>query len=296
MGPFWRIWYPKKFTTAMKVLNDFLEPYIERAISRSREDIERKEQHGEKVNFTDSLSQFTRDRTVLRDQLVSTLIAGRDTTACTLSWLFYELSHHPHIYQTLREEVLKTLGTDGKPTYDDLKSMKYMQWCLNEGIPISSTNIVLRLYPIVPFNVRTALTDTTLPHGGGSTGLDVRPVHILIKPIAVPKGTQCGYSVLVMQRRQDLFGSTVDEFNPSRWATWTPVAWTYIPFNGGPRICLGQNFALTEMAYATARMCQVFTGIESRALEKRGTGVFKTDIVLSPLFGVKVGLLVGKAG
>jgi cytochrome P450 len=95
-----------------------------------------------------------------------------------------------------------------------------------------------------------------------------------------------------MQRRADLFGPTVDDFVPTRWATWTPVPWTYIPFNGGPRICLGQNFALTEMAYATARMCQVFERIENRNTGKRGgRDNFKTDIVLSPLKGVQVGLI-----
>jgi cytochrome P450 len=94
-----------------------------------------------------------------------------------------------------------------------------------------------------------------------------------------------------MQRRTDLFGPTVHDFNPSRWAAWTPAPWTYIPFNGGPRICLGQNFAMTEMAYATARMCQVFEKIENRSCDKRGTNGFRTDIVLSPLHGVKVGLV-----
>jgi cytochrome P450 len=133
MGPLWRLWCPKEFTAAMVVLNNFIEPYVERAI-QTREHFDTKERMGEKINFTDSLSQFTVDRTVLRDQLVSTLLAGRDTTACTLSWLFYELSHHPDVYQTLREEVLRTLRTDGKPTYDHLKSMKYLQWCLNEGL------------------------------------------------------------------------------------------------------------------------------------------------------------------
>jgi len=117
----------------MNVLNSFVEPFVERAIHESEADIERKEQSGQKVNFTDSLSQFTKDRKVLRDQLVSTLLAGRDTTACTLSWLFYELAYHPAVYAKLRAEVLHTLGTDGKPTYDDLKSMKYMQYCLNES-------------------------------------------------------------------------------------------------------------------------------------------------------------------
>jgi cytochrome P450 len=94
----------------------------------------------------------------------------------TLSWLYYELSYHPEIYARLREEVLSTLGKDGKPTYEHLKSMRYLQYCLNESTSNHfPTNIVLRLYPIVPFNVRTALVDTTLPRGGGPHGEDVLP-------------------------------------------------------------------------------------------------------------------------
>ena len=54
---------------------------------------------------------------------------------------------------------------------------------------------------------------------------------------------------------------------------------------------MGQNFALTEMAYATARMCQVFERIEERSGEKRGSVGYRTDIVLSPANGVKVGLI-----
>ena len=133
IGPFWRVYWPKDFRDSIKVLNNFIEPFVERAIGQSQADIEAKENGGEKVNFTDSLSRFTNDRTVLRDQLVSTLLAGRDTTACTLSWLFYELAYHPEVYAKLRDEVLKTLGPNGKPTYEDLKSMKYLQYCLNEG-------------------------------------------------------------------------------------------------------------------------------------------------------------------
>ena len=112
---------------------------------------------------------------------MSTLLAGRDTTACTLSWLTYELAYHPEVYAKLREEVLAHLGTDGRPTYEDLKSMKYMQWCLNEGTPQKRKvlMLVLRLYPIVPFNVRAALVDTSLPRGGGPHGLDV-PSSFLI--------------------------------------------------------------------------------------------------------------------
>ena len=96
-----------------------------------------------------------------------------------------------------------------------------------------------------------------------------------------------------MHRRMDLFGPTVNDFDPSRWETWSPVPWTYIPFNGGPRICLGQYFAMTEMAYATARIVQIFERIEERSGMKRGNHCFKTDVILSPSLGVQVGLITG---
>lgn len=127
MGPFWRIYHPSGLKSAIKTIDDFVEPFLERAIAEGKEE-------DPKGNFTQSLAHFTTDRKVLRDQLVNALIAGRDTTAATLSWLFYELSYHPAAYAKLREEVINTLGTDNKPTYQLLKGMKYLQWCLNEGI------------------------------------------------------------------------------------------------------------------------------------------------------------------
>jgi cytochrome P450 len=175
MGLFWRLYCPSEFVRSMNTLNNFIAPFVERAISLSTTEIESMKQMDGEQNFIHSLGLFTKDRKVIRDQLVSTLLAGRDTTACALSWLFYELSYHPNVFVKLREEVLRTVGKKGKPTYDNLKGMKYLQWCINES-KIPSQNYLtsaLRLYPIVPFNVRAALRDTTLPHGGGPQGLDV---------------------------------------------------------------------------------------------------------------------------
>jgi cytochrome P450 len=141
-------------------------------------------------------------------------------------------------------------------------------------------NETLRVYPVIPFNVRVALHDTTLPRGGGPDGMS---------SVGVLKDTPVGYSTLVMQRREDLYPPKssdfpdVLEFIPERWDAWVPKSWQYIPFNGGPRICIGQQFALTEMAYTIARILQRFDHIENRM---KTSPSYKTDIVLQPLEAV----------
>ena len=112
--------------------------------------------------------------------------------------------------------------------------------------------------------------------------------------MGVLQGTSICYSTLCMHRRADLFGDTVDDFDPSRWERWTPAPWTYVPFNGGPRICLGQNFALTEMAYATARIVQTYERMEERSGIKYRSNDFKNGILLSPSLGVQVGLIIAR--
>jgi cytochrome P450 len=86
----------------------------------------------------------------------------------------------------------------------------------------------------------------------------------------VHKGEEVNYSVYVMQRRKDIWGADADEFNPERWAS-RRTGWEYLPFNGGPRICLGQQFALTEAGYVTVRLVQLFdeiTAINPTELDK----------------------------
>jgi len=126
IGSLWRFYCPSDYWSSLKTLNDVIEPYVDMAIADQSEKTET-------GNFVEALAQVTKDRKILRDQLVNTLLAGRDTTAAILSWLFFELSYRPEIYAKLREEVLGVLGTDGKPTYKDLKDLKYLQSCINEG-------------------------------------------------------------------------------------------------------------------------------------------------------------------
>jgi len=156
-------------------------------------------------------------------------------------------------------------------------------------------NETLRLYPAVPFNVRLALHDTTLPRGGGPDGDE---------PVAILKDTPVGYSTLVMQRRRDLYpssekGDFADPavFSPDRWFGWQPKPWQYIPFNGGPRICIGQQFALTEMGYVLVRMFQKFDRVVSYMDGiDGGTPKLKAEIVLQPGDGVRVAFWEAKEG
>jgi len=128
----WWLYTPSKFQSSITTLNAFIEPFVERAIAEREGD--KAKDDSESQNFTEALAEFTTDKKVLRDQLVNTLLAARDTTAAGLSWLFYELAYHPNKYAKLRSEVLNTLGTEKTPTYEELKNMKYMQRCINESM------------------------------------------------------------------------------------------------------------------------------------------------------------------
>ncbi len=115
------------------------------------------------------------------------------------------------------------------------------------------------------------------------------------------KDTPIAYSTLVMQRRADLYPppsatfAPVEVFSPDRWAAWQPKPWQYIPFNGGPRICIGQQFALTEMGYVLTRLFQRYERIDNYMGEiDGGNPTLKAEIVLQPGDGVKVGFWEAK--
>lgn len=135
----------------------------------------------------------------------------------------------------------------------------------------------LRLHPVVPRNERKALRDTVLPLGGGKDGMS---------PVFVPKGTLVGYNIYAMHRRVDLYGLDADQFRPERWEDdKLRPRWGYLPFNGGPRICVGQRYALTEVGYVVVRMAQEFAVLESR---DPGPWEESLTLTLSSRHGTKV--------
>lgn len=223
-----------KYFNGIKVIERFIEPYIQSTLRLNISELENLSKSDKDFSFLHNIALHSRDPKVIRDQIFAVLIAGRDTTAATLSWAMFELADKPAIWKKLREQVLSQVGPDRNPTYDDLKALSYVTHTINE---------TLRLWPAVPYNIRGCVADSTLPTPPGQPD------------IAVFNGDIVVYSTMAMQRRKELYPPVSEkfadpaEFSPDRWENWTPRPWFWLPFNGGPRICIGQNFAMTSMAF-----------------------------------------------
>lgn len=210
-----------KFRKACDDVHNFADQIIDRNLLNSSE---------KSRIFLNAVAESTANRAALRGQIINLLVAGRDTTACLLSWTFFLLIRYPHVLEKLREEISECCFDQAILTRTDLRKMNYLQNVLKE---------TLRLYPPVPINTRTANKTTLLPTGGGPDRK---------APILVPKGSTVAYSVYAMHRRPDLYGMDAELFRPERWDEDMPMrhdkthaAWDYLPFNGGPRICLGSK-------------------------------------------------------
>ncbi|KAH8832521.1 cytochrome P450 [Flagelloscypha sp. PMI_526] len=242
-----------------EVIHGYLEPIIQDALKRKEEKTMRGVQDGKseeaEATLIDYLVEKTNDPKLIRDEVLNILIAGRDTTAATLSTTIYLLAQHPHIVTRLREEILEKVGPSREPTIEDFRDMKYLRAVCNE---------TLRLYPVVPFNMKESLKTQVLPNVSNPGG----------KPWYIPANTRVGYTVIFLHRRTDLWGPDALEFDPDRFIDerlnkyLTPNPFIFLPFNAGPRICVGQQFAYHEMSYFLVRLLQQFTTI-SLALDSQ---------------------------
>ncbi|KAI3405951.1 hypothetical protein KGF56_001170 [Candida oxycetoniae] len=236
---------PKEFQQCNQIVHEFSDYYVKKVLSYSPEELEKKSNG---YVFLYELAKQTRDPIVLRDQALNILLAGRDTTAGLLSFAIFELARNPDSWQKLREEVLDKFGPSELQdiTFENLKKCEYLKAVLNE---------TLRMYPSVPRNARVATKNTTLPHGGGPDGAS---------PIFIPKSSTVVYNISACQMDPRYYGKDVKLFRPERWweESTRKLGWAYLPFNGGPRICLGQQFALTEASYVITRLAQTYSKLE----------------------------------
>ncbi|KAG2139719.1 cytochrome P450 [Suillus clintonianus] len=253
-GSAWRLFefWSDNVKKHMDVCYQFIDPILKEALEKKKA---LKENSNEKVDKEDidvkegetllgHLVNYTEDPIVIRDETLNIMIAGRDTTAATLTFVVYMLAQHPDVLLRLREEILGKVGSSRRPTYDDMRDMKYLRAVINE---------TLRLYPPVPFNVRTSTEPTVWPGVDGG------------KPIYIPPNTRTPYSVFLTHRRTDLWGPDAQEFDPDRFLDerlrkyCTPNPFIFVPFNAGPRICLGQQFAYNETSFFLVRLLQQFS-------------------------------------
>lgn len=196
----------------------------------------------------------------LRDEVITLLLAGHETTALTLSWTWYLLAQHPEIERRLHEELDFKLG--GRlPTADDLAKLPYADKVIREA---------LRLYPPAWRIGRTAS----------------RPIHV--GDYVLPAGAAIVMSQWVTQRDERWFPNP-ERFDPDRWDP-EPAAklprLAYFPFGGGPRVCIGAGFAMMESTLLLASIAQRF---RMRLLQDQRIEPLPS-ITLRPKNGIRVEL------
>ncbi|KAM0035199.1 putative cytochrome P450 [Helianthus debilis subsp. tardiflorus] len=187
-------------------------------------------------NNRDLLSRFIssgHSDDLMRDMVISFLVAGRDTTSAAMTWLFWLLTRHPSI----EKDVLKDVTFHDKLTFEDLKKMDFLKACLCES---------MRLYPPVVWDSKHAAEADMLPDG-----------------TAVYKGNRVMYFPYGMGRMETLWGKDFLEFRPDRWFSEPgefkmESPYKFPVFQGGPRVCLGKEMAFTQMKYVMASVLSRF--------------------------------------
>ncbi len=196
----------------------------------------------------------------LRDEVMTFLLAGHETTALSLSWAWYLLSENPEAENKLHHELGRVLG--GKnPSFEDLPRLCYTEAVVKESV---------RLYPPAWSLARTAAEDFEI---GG---------------YLVPAGSNVVMSQWIMHRDPRFFPSP-EQFDPGRWFeehTQRLPRFAYFPFGGGPRYCVGASFAMMEATLLLAAIAQRF-----RLRMVPGHNVVPVpSITLRPKYGIKMSL------
>lgn len=178
----------------------------------------------------DTHDDDTMTRQQVRDELVTLIAAGHETTTNTLTWTFYLLSKHPTILKKVLAE-LQTVLAGRDPQLDDLLQLTYLDWTVKES---------MRLYPSAWTQGRQAVE-----------AFDLDGYHF-------PAGTMLMFSQWVLHRLPDVWEDP-EVFRPERWDPehgQKVSQWAYFPFGGGSRICIGMPFAQLQVRLVLATILQ----------------------------------------
>ena len=266
----WIVPRQRKFRSDLKVINNCLDDLIKNAKeTRQEADVEKLQQRDYSSLKDASLLRFLVDMRgadvddrQLRDDLMTMLIAGHETTAAVLTWSIFLLAQNPTKMRKAQAEIDSVL-IDGVITAEKLKKLEYIRLIIVEA---------LRLYPQPPLLIRRSLRPDKLPGGynGAKEGYEI------------PAGTDIFLSIYNLHR-SPYFWDSPNEFEPERftvpkkdeniegWAGFDPdrspgamypneiiADFAFLPFGGGPRKCVGDQFALLESTVALALLLQKF--------------------------------------
>nr|BAJ97821.1 predicted protein [Hordeum vulgare subsp. vulgare] len=266
----WIVPRQRKFRSDLKIINDCLDDLIKNAKeTRQEADVEKLQQRDYSSLKDASLLRFLVDMRgadvddrQLRDDLMTMLIAGHETTAAVLTWSIFLLAQNPTKMRKAQAEIDSVL-MDGAITAEKLKKLEYIRLIIVEA---------LRLYPQPPLLIRRSLRPDKLPGGynGAKEGYEI------------PAGTDIFLSIYNLHR-SPYFWDRPNEFEPERftvpkkdeniegWAGFDPdrspgamypneiiADFAFLPFGGGPRKCVGDQFALLESTVALALLLQKF--------------------------------------
>lgn len=206
----------------------------------------------------------------IREEVDTFMFEGHDTTAMALSWTIYLLGHHPEIQARAAAEVdsmFEQTEADAELnrvklmlTLDRIKELKYLECVIKEG---------LRLCPSVPFVGRRLHED-----------MSVNGFH-------VPRGTIIFVYIYMLHRDPKVF-SNPESFNPDRFLPENSIGrhpFAFVPFSAGPRNCIGQRFAMSEMKVVLAFLLRHF---RFESIDHRDKITTQMEMVLRPKCPVKV--------
>jgi cytochrome P450 family 110 len=190
----------------------------------------------------------------IRDELMTMLFAGHETTANTLAWAFYWLHYLPEVGEKLKLELN---SLDDNLDFNTINKLPYLNAVVSE---------TLRLHPVVPFVGRQLKA----------------PFEIM--GYTFEAGTSLFPSIYLTHRREDIYPEP-KKFKPERFLEKQFSPYEYLPFGGGNRRCLGYAFALFEMKLVLAT---VLSQVELELLDKRPLKNVRRGVTFSPSGGVKM--------